>query len=61
MSPASSPVVKPSKSSNLAAASSCGQCVAEVWVATSFESVAHIEVISVVSPTEKVRSVCDSA
>lgn len=57
--PATLPVVKPSKSSNLAA--SYGQCVAKVWVATSFESVSHIEVISVFPPTEKVRIFCDSA
>ena len=31
-----------------------GQCIAEVSVATSFESVSHIEVISIFSPTEKV-------
>ena len=31
-----------------------GQCIAEVWVATSFELVSYIEVISIFSPTEKV-------
>ena len=43
-----------SKSSIAAGPTLRGQCIAEVWVATSFESVSHIEVISIFSPTEKV-------
>ena len=53
--PDSSPIgTKSSKPSVTAGPTSRGQCIAEVWVATSFESVSYIEVISIFSPTEKV-------
>ena len=35
-----------------------GQCTAEIWVATSHETYSHIEVVSVFSPSEKVRLAC---
>ena len=43
------------RSSSFVGANMLGQCTAEIWVATSHETESHIEVVSVFSPSEKVR------